>query len=150
MRTAIRRLLPLGLIGLLCAPNPPGSRDAKAEENLWAAVTVSTPILDWDAFTVDPFMVYFGLVNDGEKTVNPEITASQLLVNGKVLKEWPLIVGRGLSTDQWEKLPPKTPIAFGYNLGKYFEKPGVYRLVWKGKTFESLEVMFRVMLRRKQ
>src|SRR5262245_4179514 len=115
-------------VALAAGPRQEGA--AKPDKKLWATISVNKPVLDWDVFTVDPFMVYFALVNDGEKAVNPEVEASQLFVNGKELKNWSFIISNGLRDDRWKKLPAGDYLSFGYDLGKYFEKPGTYKLLW--------------------
>jgi len=34
---------------------------------------------------------------------------------------------------------------FTYQLTSVFKKPGLYRIVWRGKGFESLPLEFRVL-----
>jgi hypothetical protein len=118
---------------------------AKMEKKLWAAISVNKPVLDREVFSIDPFMVFFGLVNDGDKAVNPEVESSQLLVNGKELENWPFIIANGIRGRRWKSLPPGDHLSFGYDLGNHFAKPGIYKLSWKGKGFQSPEIVFRVM-----
>jgi hypothetical protein len=133
-------------IALALAADPRQQEDAsKANKKLWAAISVNKPVLDWDVVTVDPFMVYFALVNDGETAVNPEVEASQLFVNGKELKDWSFIIRNGPRDERWKKLPAGDYLSIGYDLGKHFEQPGPYKLLWKGKGFQSPEFVFRVM-----
>ena len=134
--------------GLLPGAAGPQEQIAKQEKKLWAAISASTPIRDWPALSVDVFMVQFGLVNDGDKTVDPEIESSQLLVNGKQLENWDHIIGNGPRSKNWKALAPKDHVHFGYALGKHFEEPGIYKLKWKGKDFESAEIVLRVMPKR--
>jgi hypothetical protein len=117
---------------------------APAQPKPWAAITVSTPVRDLDDFAPAPFVVSFGLVNDGDKPFDPEVRSSRLLVNGKELEGWPGDTA-GPRDARWNSLPPKDGLRFGTDLGKYFEQPGVYKVVWKGKGFESPPVVFRVM-----
>jgi hypothetical protein len=132
-------------VTLALAADPKQEDPATADRKLWAAISVTAPILDWDASTGRPFMVYFALVNDGAKAVNPEVEASQLLVNGKELEDWSFIISNGPRDARWKKLPAEDYLNFAYNLGKYFEKPGIYKVLWKGKGFQSPELVFRVM-----
>lgn len=145
MRYAVIFLTAFGLLAV--AAGPPEQK-AKPDKKLWAAISTSTPIRDWPAFSVDVFMVNFGLVNDGDKTVDPEIDSSQLLVNGKVLKNWDFIINNGIRDGRWKALPPKDNLGFGYALGNHFEEPGIYKLQWKGKDFQSPEIVLRVMPKR--
>jgi hypothetical protein len=135
-------------VALLVAADAPKKDAVTAQPKLWAVMSVSPPVLDWDTWVVDPdnrLMIYFGLVNDGAKIVDPDVDRSQLLINGKPLKEWGFIIGNGPRDDRWEALPPGDDLAFGSSMGKYFKEPGIYKLSWKGKAFQSPEVVFRVM-----
>src|SRR5262249_19477491 len=105
---------------------------------------VSHPVFDKEV-AGENFMVNFGLVNDGTQVVNPELGSSQLFVNGKELKDWPFIVSIGPRDARWEALPPGDHLSFGYALGRHFEKPGTYKVSWKGQGFESPEIVFRVV-----
>jgi hypothetical protein len=132
-------------VGLLLAADAPKKETDKADGKLWAAISVNMPVRTWPTFTTDRFMLYFGLVNDGDKTVDPELESSQLLVNGNELKDWRFILSNGPRDDRWEALPPGDNLSFGIALGARFEKPGVYRVSWKGKGFKAPEIVFRVM-----
>lgn len=124
-------------------------RDATAKQTkVWAAITVSTPVRDLDVAGEERFDVSFGLVNDTDKALDPGIESSRFLVNGKELREWAGIVRRGLRDGRWNALPPGDSLIFGKDLGKYFEEPGIYRLSWKGMTFEAPEIVFRVLPRK--
>jgi hypothetical protein len=68
-----------------------------------------------------------------------------LLINGKELKDWGFIVANGPKDGRWTALPAKDHLSFGYALGKYFSRPGVYKVQWKGKSFQSPEIVFRVL-----
>jgi hypothetical protein len=150
MRVAVLGLLAVSVIVTLSAAYPPGNRAAKEENiKLWAAVSVSQPVVNWDADAAPPFMIHFGLVNDGDKPVNPAVESSQLLINGKALKDWEFIVSNGLRAQGWNLLPPGESLLFGYNMGRYFQDPGVYKVAWKGAGFQAPDVVFRVMPRKK-
>ena len=142
MRCAIIFLAANGMLSGAAGPQEPKD---KQEKKLWAAISTSTPIRDWPGFSVDKFTVHFGLVNDGDKTIDPEIESSQLLVNGKVLKDWREIIGNGMRNIHWHALPPGAAEHFTYGLGNLFEEPGIYKLKWKGKDFEAPEIVLRVM-----
>jgi hypothetical protein len=118
----------------------------KPGAKLWAGLGVTSPVVSADEVTYpDFFMLFFTLVNDGDKTVNPEVDASQLLVNGKELKDWGFIIGNGPRGSDFEALPPGECLRFGRAMGRYFAEPRVYKVQWKGKAFESAEVVFRVL-----
>lgn len=121
----------------------------KGEKTLWAAVSVSHPVLQGGE-RGGPFQMHFALVNDGADTINPDLGSSQLLVNGKEMKDWPFLVGNGPRDRRWEALPPGDYLAFSYALGDHFPEPGVYKVAWKGKGFQSAEVVFRVLPRTRR
>jgi hypothetical protein len=110
---------------------------------LWASISVTRPIVDRSVQTNIPFSIAFGLVNDGDKTLDPELRASRLLVNGKELEKWSL--GGGPQDARFVALPPGDYLSLGCNMEDHFQTPGVYRVVWKGKRFQSPEIVFRVM-----
>jgi hypothetical protein len=66
-----------------------------------------------------------------------------LVINGK---EWPdsaFTFANGIhDTNQF--LAPGKSMLFTYRLTNVFKKPRLYRIVWRGKGFESLPVEFRV------
>lgn len=144
----MRCIVAVGLAFLAADPKQEGP--ATADRKLWAAISVTAPVLDWDVSTGRPFMVCFALVNDGEKAVDPEVEASQLLVTGKPLKDWSFIISNGPRDARWRKLPARDYLNFAYDLGKYFEKPGTYKVLWKGKGFQSAELVVRVMPRKRR
>lgn len=133
------------------AADTPKKEATKMEKKLWVAISVNKPIVERGA-AGDPFMMHFALLNDGDKTINPrpEVESSQLLVNGKELKDWSFIVANGIRDKRWEALPPGDYLTFGYSLGNYFDKPGTYKVTWKGRGFESAAVVFRVVPKREK
>src|SRR5262245_27648963 len=141
MRTLALLLLSAGL---LLAADGPQKKAAQVETKLWAAISVNRPVVDKEVMG-DPFVVYLALVNDGDMVVNPDLGSSQLIVNGKELKDWPFIVGQGPRDARWEALPAGDYLSFAYALGERFEEPGTYKVSWKGKGFQSPEIVFRVM-----
>jgi RNA polymerase sigma factor (sigma-70 family) len=117
----------------------------KDDGKLWAAISVPRPVFHEGDMGAGIFQVNFVVVNDGEKTTDPECGSSRLLVNGKELEDWGFVVANGPKDRRWDALPPKDHLSFGYALGKHFDKPGVYKVVWRGKKFESPELVFRVL-----
>lgn len=145
-------------IGVSLAAGEPEQRAARGGKRLWAAISVSHPVFDAEVASEDPFLLHLALVNDGEKTIDPELAASQLIVNGKeVGDDWSRTIGNGLRDDRFEALPPGDHLAMTISFGgdfrealaRHFREPGVYRVSWKGKRFESPQVVFRVMPRKK-
>jgi hypothetical protein len=128
----------------------PAPACARFENELWAGISVSRPLLDLNAYTVDPFMLRFGIVNETGKTVNPEIKSAKLLVNGKEMDITPKGALIELSDDRWDALPTGDYLSFSVDVSKYFDKAGTYRVVWKGKSFQSQEILFRVVGSKKK
>lgn len=150
MRAIIWTLLAIGLFGVLHAAAPPVKEGGKGSDGkkLWAALSVSRPILDHDVIGERPFMIFFGLVNDGDQPIDPDLDASQLLINGKNLKNWTLIIHNGPKDGRWKALPPGGHLSFGIAMGNHFQDPGIHRMVWKGRGFQSPEIEFRIMPRK--
>jgi RNA polymerase sigma factor (sigma-70 family) len=116
---------------------------------LWAGISVTQPVFESKNTTINGiFQINFTVVNDGDKTIDPDIGSSELLVNGKPMKDWDFIIHNGPRDDRWTALPPGDCLEFGYGLGDRFEKPGIYRVQWKGKNFQSAEIVFRVLPRK--
>jgi hypothetical protein len=67
------------------------------------------------------------------------------LINGVEPKDWRNVIINGLRTPYFDSLPPGESLAFGKVLGRYFQKPGVYTLRWKGENFRSADLTFRVL-----
>jgi hypothetical protein len=118
---------------------------------IWAGVSVSRPIFDWRPQVKIPgevpqqLMLYFTLVNDSDKTVDPEVRSSELLINGKPFERWQFRLGNG-PRDEWrDALPAGEFTTFSFGMNHYFQKPGIYRIMWKGKRFQSREIEFRVI-----
>ncbi len=117
---------------------------------LWSAICViPEPIFD-EARTQN-LQIRFALVNDGNTTVNPRIDDSHLFINGVEPEDGPF--GRVVRTSNAPRtslfyaLPPGQSLRFGYMLGSYFGKPGIYNVRWEGKDFRSRELVFRVLPR---
>ena len=130
-------------IPLLAAADTAKQEAGKPASKLWAALSVGQPV--FEVKEVKRLQICFALVNDGTEVVKPDLDSSQLLVNGKNLKDWDFIIANGIQDDRWDALPPGDYLLFSLGLGKYFEKPGVYKVSWKGKGFASNEVVFRVL-----
>jgi hypothetical protein len=117
------------------------------EKKLWAAISVNSPIFD-EENAAAPLVIKFGLVNDGTKTVNPDIGSSRLLINGEELEDWPFIIANGIRDDWWDALPAGEQLTFTYDLKSHFRKPGIYRVSWRGKYFQGPEIVFRIVPKR--
>jgi hypothetical protein len=131
-----------------------GRRTAAIEEssgNLWAAISVRSPIERVFKDRGDSITLYFALVNDGDKPVAPKVKSSKLFINGKIYEDWSRIVsdvggpGGTRRAKRFDSLSPGDYIVFGYGLKEVFWQPGIYRVRWEGEKFRSPEIMFRVM-----
>jgi hypothetical protein len=114
----------------------------------WAAISVNEPVFisGW----TNNLQIYFALVNDSNITANPEIESSQIIVNGKAWSDSGFIFSNGIRHDRFTALPPKDYLLFTYALGDRFNEPGIYKVVWKGKAFESPEIVFRVLPKKQK
>jgi hypothetical protein len=121
----------------------------KSDSKLWAAISATQPIFHEGDTGPGAFQIHFVVVNDGDKTIDPECESSRLIVNGKDLDDWSFHVSNGPKDRRWNALPAKDHLSFSYALSKNFAKPGVYKVVWKGKQFQAPEIVFRVLPRRK-
>jgi hypothetical protein len=110
---------------------------------LWAAISVNEPVFTqgW----TKSLQIYFTLVNDSDKTINPEIGASQIVVNGQALQDSDVIFNNGIRHKGFYALPPNDHLLFTYALGDKFAEPGIYRVSWRGPAFEAQEIIFRVL-----
>jgi hypothetical protein len=127
------------------AAEPPGPAPDAGGRKLWAGVSVSKPVFYQHNLGSGFFQLDFTVVNDGDRTVDPGIEGSTLLVNGKELKDWGFVVGNGPRGSDFKALAPGRAVRFGYAMGQYFDEPGIYRVVWKGQGFEAAAVVFRVL-----
>ena len=121
-----------------------GDKPPPPARKLWAGVRVDRLVRRSNNLP-RPFMVTFSLVNDGEKTVDPKVGESDLVINGKKMEDWRFTASNGPRDARWQALPPGGDILFGYDLHRHFTAPGTYRVVWKGDGYESAEVVFRVL-----
>lgn len=113
-----------------------------ANGKLWVGITVNEPV-----FVDNPrqVLIHLAVVNDSDKLLNPELDSSELLVNGKVLKDWDLTIRQGPRDERFKALPPRDSLRLGFDLTNYFQAPDTYRVIWKGKGFQSAEIVFRVL-----
>lgn len=134
--------------GLALAADGPKKEAPAPKAKVWAGLSVTAPTVGADDVSDGRFfMVSFALVNDGENPFAPteEVNNSKLLVNGKELKEWPFVVNNGPREGPGTELKTGESLRFGKTIGKYVAAPGVYKVQWKGASFESAVVEFRVL-----
>jgi hypothetical protein len=131
------------LAGVAAAQSRNDSQREAKQIALWAAISVSQPI--FGAGGVEKLQISFGVVNDGSATVDPKIGASHLSINGVEPKDWVIVINNGLRTPEFQALPPGRFLSFGYLLGRYFTKPGVYTVRWWGENFRAQPITLRVL-----
>ena len=121
--------------------------EKKPEHTLWAAISTNCPVYQRpvDPKQHDVFTLFFGLVNDGKVTVDPKIGESHLLINGVEPKDWDISINNGPRSANFEALPPGESLELGMAAESFFPKPGIYKVVWKGKNFESPVITLRVL-----
>ena len=120
------------------------AQEAKQKPALWSAISVSSPLIH--EYSSNDWGLYFSLVNDADKVINPQIGSSHLYINGKEPEDWNFVINNGLRSSYDKGLPPGKFILFNYSLKqRYFSKPGIYRVLWQGADFKTEEVVVRVM-----
>src|SRR5271163_2702747 len=97
------------ILAALWIGQQPDANDGKSIK-LWASISVK-PKIYWEGNT-DALQIHFGLVNDGNSTVNPNIESSHLLINGVEPKDWGNIIINGLRSPSFRALPPGQTLAF--------------------------------------
>jgi RNA polymerase sigma factor (sigma-70 family) len=122
---------------------PAAKADALGKgKGLWAALGVGRPL--FQVGEKGGPKLTFGLVNDGDKAIDPKISSSKMLVNGKALPGFMRALDRP-NEARFRSLPPGDYLLFTVVLGDYFKKPGVYRLSWEAEDFRAPELVFRVL-----
>jgi RNA polymerase sigma factor (sigma-70 family) len=124
------------------AGNPKKGAERKAG-NLRATIAVNREVFHQGK--IKELQLTFGVTNNGDKVIDPQIAAAKILVNGKALADSGLILGNGPRDARATALPPGESVAFSYALGDYFTRPGRYRVSWQGEGFRSPEIVFRVL-----
>jgi len=137
----------LAMVLSLFAQGPHRAKTKPESPKLWAAITVQEPI--FSEGQTQSLQLAFGLVNDSRTVANPDIQSSHLFINGVEPQDGPFgaVVrdGSGPQTADFGALSPGHSLRFGYAMGSYFEKPGVYTVRWEGRHFRAPDLIFRVM-----
>lgn len=116
---------------------------SSSEPKLWAAISVNEPV--FIEGHLETLQIFFNVVNDGTTVAKPNIEASHLYVNGVEPQDWSFVINNGLRARYYDGLPPGEVLRIGYGLGRYFEKPGIYKVGWSGPGYKAPEITFRVM-----
>jgi hypothetical protein len=121
------------------------------EPKLWSAISISRPVFDPYTFNVDrpKVRIHLGLVNDGKQVLETGLRESVLVVDGQPRRSaaWDAALKDGLRGNMWEKLPPGEHTVVACSLDDVITEPGVYRVSWRGKDFQSPEVVYRIIPR---
>jgi hypothetical protein len=117
------------------------AQEASSPIRVWAAVAAIAPVFS----TGEPVNVVFAATNVGKEPIARALVREQtvLVINGQQWQESARTFSSGPGSIEKMLAPGKSQV-FGAQLTNLFRKPGVYRLVWKGKGFESLPIEFRV------
>jgi hypothetical protein len=148
----IREFCTILAAAVLVSADKPMTEAPTGQKKLWAGISVNRPIFEASANDrpTGP-VIYFTVVNDSNDTVDPEMNSSNLFINGTKLTAWPRTISSGpRDVRRWKALPPRDYLFVAIALGDHFAKPGVYTVKWKGEMFESSEITFRVLPKRKR
>jgi hypothetical protein len=153
MRAAVVGLFVAGVLGTflgvratLGEPVKPGKA---VGPKLWSAISISCAVYDPETFSVDRPKVHLGLVNDGTQALETGLRDSVLVIDGLPRRgaAWDAALKEGLRGDAWEKLPPGGHVGVVCPLEEVITEPGTYKVSWRGKTFQSPEVVYRLLPR---
>jgi hypothetical protein len=100
----------------------------------------------WPIFTVGQAInVTFAATNLGDLPIRLTALREEtvLVITGKDWRDSAFSFANGVHSTA-EFLPPGRSTTFSYLLTSFFKEPGLYRIVWRGKDFETLPVEFRV------
>jgi hypothetical protein len=106
-------------------------------------LSINNPI--FKAGQINDLRIEFSLVNDGDKVIDPEIAGSRIIINGKERSEPGSIVGSASNAPPFKALSPGESLQFGVLLGDQLKEPGTYRVSWKSASFQSSEIVFRIL-----
>ncbi len=140
--------LSLGLV--VCLLLLSGQVKSQSRPELWAAIGVAEPLVIEDPD--HDLNITFALVNDGTKVADTNPGSWEILINDQKVPESGFIFANGPGpTSGWGSLPSGEFFLFGkaLSMGKYFSKPGIYEVAWKGAKFRATPVVVRVLPRRK-
>ena len=111
--------------------------------NLWAGLSVNHPI--FKAGRTKDLRIEFTLVNDSDRLIDPKITESRIVINGKELSDSGQILSNVQKGARFSALSPGQSLQFDCLLGDQFKEPGIYRVSWKGAGFQSSEIVLRIL-----
>ena len=94
--------------------------------------------------TVPDMFVKFSLKNQGKVSVDPALTQTELVIDGKPFEQSAQLFGNGPRDARFTCLPAGDTIDFSYAIGYYFRQAGEHTLLWRGQGFEPVQIKFRV------
>jgi len=125
------------------------SQPAKTEKAVWAGISVNQAIFRQEELEDQgALLIKCALVNDGDKTAATDVDSWRIIINGKQLNESNTSRMFGNGSRMEDTLPPGGHAQVAKAMGVYFKEPGTYKVSWKGKTFASPEIVFRVLPRK--
>jgi hypothetical protein len=120
-----------------------GTTDQPKAGSIWAGLSVNHPV--FKAGQMKDLRIEFTLVNDGDKVIDPKISESQIIINGKELTDSGVILSRVQQGLRFKALSPGDSLQFSLSLVEQFREPGTYRVSWKGAGFASPEIVLRIL-----
>jgi hypothetical protein len=123
---------------------------AQAEKAVWAGISVNQALFRQEELEDQgALLIKFALVNDCDKAAATDVDSWRVIVNGKQISERNTSLMFGNGSRMEDTLPPGGHAQVAKAMGVYFKEPGTYKVSWKGKTFASPEITFRVLPRKK-
>lgn len=126
------------------------SPQSSTRSGLWAAILPSRVVYEENGARVS---LTFTLFNEGKTAVNVKMGETKLLVNGKAVDwGWENREYIHKRLQKGDVIKPgamrNTQTDYDTRFYRYFRKPGIYKLRWVGKNFQSPEVSIRVRARQ--
>jgi hypothetical protein len=116
---------------------------ANGQGALWAALSANHSVFKQSQ--AKDLNIEFTLMNDGEQVIEPKIAESRIVINGQELADSGSILGSGPKDAGFKALAPGDHLRLSFALGDHLNKPGTYRVSWKGGGFQSPEIVVRVL-----
>jgi hypothetical protein len=147
---AVASLLAVGVInGIGMAQLPKAEVPKPTDGKLWAAIS-HRGVYNPDTISFDRRTLHLALVNDSGGAVETGAGESVLVVNGKPVesRDWLRASVPGSRIGGWDNLPAGDTTGIVLDMERFATEPGIYRVSWKGKAFETSEIVFRILPQR--
>jgi hypothetical protein len=141
MKRLVLSAIILAFAGVDCAAAGGADQTLKAV----VAITQST-----DATKQPHVVVHFELINTGKSNLNPAISGTVIVIDGKPLQDSAFILGNGPRDASFENLAPDKKLQFAYQLDRFFTKPGRHTVMWRGKNFQSNTAAVNISRRKEE